>query len=195
MSFLKTKIKFILVFSILVTVGVLSCVGSSQPTSVPVPVPLPLVKPIIQVQGLNFENYQTVSLGDSDNIHVGDIVLAIGAPFGLAQTVTHGIISATGRADVGIADYEDFLQTDAPINPGNSGGPLVNVRGEVIGMNSAIATSSGQSGGVAFSIPSNMIKSMLPKIIKGQAIIRGEIGIVIQNLTEEIAQHFGLKDT
>jgi serine protease Do len=148
---------------------------------------------IIQVQGRGIENYQTVSLGDSDTLHVGDFVLAIGAPFGLTQTVTHGIISATGRADVGIADYEDFLQTDAPINPGNSGGPLVNIRGEVIGMNSAIATMVGQSGGVAFSIPSNMIKNMLPRIIKGQTIKRGELGVVIQDLTEDLIKHFGLK--
>lgn len=150
---------------------------------------------IIQAQGRGVDKYQTIGLGDSDAIHVGDLVLAIGAPFGLTQTVTHGIISATGRADVGIADYEDFLQTDAPINPGNSGGPLVNIRGEVIGMNSAIATMVGQSGGVAFSIPSNMIKNMLPRIIKGQSIKRGEIGVVIQDLTEDLVQHFGLKDT
>ena len=86
----------------------------------------------------------TVQLGDSDALRVGELVMAVGAPFGLTQTVTTGIISAMGRSDVGIADYEDFLQTDAPINPGNSGGPLVNMNGEVIGMNSAIATNSGQ---------------------------------------------------
>jgi serine protease Do len=87
-------------------------------------------------------------------MRVGNIVEAVGAPFGLLQTVTQGIISATGRSDVGIADYEDFLQTDAAINPGNSGGPLVNMHGEVIGMNSAIATSMGQFAGVGFAIPS-----------------------------------------
>lgn len=149
---------------------------------------------IIQVQGHGLEKYPIINWGDSDAIQVGDIVLAIGAPFGLAQTVTHGIISAKGRSDVGIADYEDFLQTDAPINPGNSGGPLVNARGEIIGMNSAIATSVGQSGGIGFAIPSNMIKAMLPKIIKGEAITRGELGVGIQTLTEDLAHHFGPKD-
>lgn len=154
---------------------------------------------IIRIEEKNIAEYlnayKTVSFGDSDAIQVGEVVLAIGAPFGLAQTVTHGIISAVGRADVGVADYEDFLQTDAPINPGNSGGPLVNIHGEVIGMNSAIATSVGQSGGVGFAIPSNMIKSMLPKIIKGETITRGELGVSIQNLTNELAQYFGLNKT
>jgi serine protease Do len=140
------------------------------------------------------ENYPIINWGDSEAMQVGDIVLAIGAPFGLTQTVTHGIISAKGRSDVGISDFEDFLQTDAPINPGNSGGPLVNARGEIIGMNSAIATSIGQSGGVGFAIPSNMIKAMLPKILKGEPILRGELGIGIQNLTEDLARHFGIKD-
>ncbi|HCS64820.1 MAG TPA: serine protease [Cellvibrio sp.] len=150
---------------------------------------------IIQLQGTGFEKYPVVTLGDSDNVHVGDVVLAIGAPFGLTQTVTHGIISATGRADIGIADYENFLQTDASINPGNSGGPLVNARAEVIGMNSAIATHIGQFSGVGFSIPSNMIKSMLPKLIKGENILRGELGVSVQNLSEDLAEHFGVKDT
>lgn len=149
---------------------------------------------IIQIQDRGREKYPTVSWGNSETVEVGDIVLAIGAPFGLTQTVTHGIISAKGRADVGISDFEDFLQTDAPINPGNSGGPLVNARGEIIGMNSAIASSIGQSGGVGFAIPSNMIKAMLPKITKGEAILRGEMGISIQNLTQDLARHFGMKD-
>ena len=95
---------------------------------------------IIKIKGHVPDDLPTVTLGDSDALQVGDLVMAIGAPFGLAQTVTEGIISATGRSNVGIADYEDFLQTDAPINPGNSGGPLVNMRGEVIGMNTAIAS-------------------------------------------------------
>ncbi|MGZ3804091.1 MAG: Do family serine endopeptidase [Pseudobdellovibrionaceae bacterium] len=149
---------------------------------------------IIQVPATGLEDIPPIQWGDSEALQVGDIVLAIGAPFGLTQTVTHGIISAKGRADVGLADYEDFLQTDAPINPGNSGGPLVSGRGEIIGMNSAIATSIGQSGGVGFAIPSNMIKAMLPKIIKGEAIVRGELGLGIQNLTEDLALHFGAKE-
>jgi serine protease Do len=141
-----------------------------------------------------------VQLGDSDALEVGHLVIAVGAPFGLTQTVTSGIISAKGRSDVGIAAYEDFLQTDAPINPGNSGGPLVNMRGEVIGMNSAIATGGaqfgqGQSAGVGFAIPSNMIKTMLPILIKGGKITRGMLGVVIQDITRELAGQFHLPDT
>ena len=136
----------------------------------------------------------TVKLGDSDALQVGSLVLAIGAPFGLLQTVTEGIISATGRSDVGIADYEDFLQTDAPINPGNSGGPLVNMHGEVIGMNSAIATSVGQFAGVGFAIPSNMIKTMLPRLVKGEKIVRGQLGVMIQQMTPDLAKQFGLSE-
>jgi serine protease Do len=123
---------------------------------------------VIKIKGKLPDDVATVTLGDSDALQVGNLVEAIGAPFGLVQTVTTGIISATGRSDVGIADYEDFLQTDAAINPGNSGGPLVNMKGEVIGMNSAIATSIGQFAGVGFAIPSGMIKTMLPKLIKGE---------------------------
>jgi serine protease Do len=104
--------------------------------------------------------------------------------------VTAGIISAKGRSNVGIADFEDFLQTDAAINPGNSGGPLVNMRGQVIGLNTAIATSVGQYSGVGFSIPSNMIKAELPILMKGGSITRGMMGVVIQDLTPDLAQKF-----
>src|SRR5581483_7348119 len=134
---------------------------------------------IIKLKGDVPSDLPTVQLGDSDKLRPGDLVMAIGAPFGLQQTVTHGIISATGRSDVGIADFEDFLQTDTPINPGNSGGPLVNMLGEVIGMNSAIATRVGQSAGVGFSIPINMIQSMMPTLIKGGTISRGMLGVAI----------------
>jgi len=122
--------------------------------------------------------------------------MAIGAPFGLTQTVTTGIVSAKGRSDVGIAAIEDFIQTDAPINPGNSGGPLVNMRGEVVGMTSAIATAgeAGQSAGVGFAIPSNMIKSMLPVLIRGGQIVRGMLGVGIQDLTEELAEQFHIRE-
>ena len=149
---------------------------------------------ILKLKGRLPEDLPPVTLGNSDALSVGNLVLAVGAPFGLTQTVTDGIISAVSRSDVGIVDYEDFIQTDAPINPGNSGGPLVNMRGEVIGMNSAIATNIGQSAGVGFSIPSNMIKAMLPRLIKGQAIIRGQLGVIIQDLTEELAKAFGLEE-
>ena len=149
---------------------------------------------IIKIKGKVPDDLPTVDLGDSDALQPGDLVIAVGAPFGLTQTVTQGIISATGRQDVGISDYEDFLQTDAPINPGNSGGPLVNMRGQVIGMNSAIATSIGQFAGVGFAIPVNMIKTMLPKLIKGEKITRGMLGVVIQEVNEDLAKQFHLSE-
>lgn len=149
---------------------------------------------IIRIKGKVPDNLPVVMLGDSEALKVGDWVLAIGAPFGLAQTVTAGIISATGRADVGIADYEDFLQSDAAINPGNSGGPLVNMDGEVIGMNTAIATNGGQYAGVGFAIPSSMVKAYLPTLVKGGSITRGFLGIGIQDVSEELAPKFKLAD-
>lgn len=156
---------------------------------------------IIKITGDIPGDLPAIHLGDSDALEVGYLVMAVGAPFGLTQTVTSGIISAKGRSDVGIAAFEDFLQTDTPINPGNSGGPLVNMRGEVIGMNSAIATGSrqfgdeGQSAGVGFAIPSNMIKTMLPTLIKGGQITRGMLGVIIQDITRELADQFHLADT
>lgn len=145
---------------------------------------------VLELKGSVPSNLPTVTLGDSDALQVGALVMAIGSPFGLTQTVTSGIVSAKGRSNVGIADYEDFLQTDAPINPGNSGGPLINMRGEVVGMNSAIETKVGQFGGVGFAIPSNMIKAMLPALLKGQHIQRGVLGVVVQKMTPELAKEF-----
>ncbi len=145
---------------------------------------------VIMFKGKPPTNLVVAHLGDSDAPEVGELVMAIGAPFGLTQTVTVGIISAKGRSNVGIADFEDFLQTDAAINPGNSGGPLVNMRGQIIGLNTAIATSVGQFSGVGFSIPSNMLKAELPILMKGGSISRGMIGVVIQDLTPELAQKF-----
>ena len=145
---------------------------------------------VLELRGSVPSNLPTVTLGDSDALQVGSLVMAIGSPFGLTQTVTSGIVSAKGRSNVGIADYEDFLQTDAPINPGNSGGPLINMRGEVVGMNSAIETQVGQFGGVGFAIPSNMIKAMLPSLLKGEHIQRGVLGVVIQKVTPELAEEF-----
>jgi serine protease Do len=125
-----------------------------------------------------------VPLGDSSKMEVGDWVLAVGAPFGLDQTVTQGIISATGRSNLDIAKYGDFLQTDAAINPGNSGGPLVNMRGEVIGINTAIATNGLAAGymGVGFAIPSNMVKDIQPSLEKGEEVVRGYLGVSIRGL-------------
>ncbi|MCS7238543.1 MAG: DegQ family serine endoprotease [Thermoguttaceae bacterium] len=134
-------------------------------------------------------------LGNSDAVEVGEWVVAIGSPFGLDQTVTAGIISAKGRSDVGIADYEDFIQTDAAINPGNSGGPLVNMRGEVIGINTAIASRTGGFMGVGFAIPSNMAKAVMDAILTHGRVERGFLGVTLQPLTEELAESFGYKGT
>jgi serine protease Do len=134
-------------------------------------------------------------LGDSSQSAVGDWVLAIGTPFGLSQTVTAGIISAEGRANIGIVDYEDFIQTDAAINPGNSGGPLVNLNGEVIGMNTAIFSQSGGYQGIGFAIPINMAENVMESLMTHGKVTRGWLGVMIQPVTPEIAQSFGLKET
>jgi serine protease Do len=139
-------------------------------------------------------NLPVMKLGNSDDLKVGDRVIAIGNPLGLNQTVTSGIISATGRANVGIADYEDFIQTDTPINPGNSGGALVNVRGELIGINTAIATSSGGYQGIGFAIPSNMAKVVMESLIKHGKVVRGWLGVSIQPITPDLAKELGVKD-
>jgi serine protease Do len=145
---------------------------------------------VIAITGHVPHDLPTVQLGNSDDLVAGDIVLAIGAPFGFVQTVTTGIISATGRANVEPANYGDFLQTDAPINPGNSGGPLVNMEGQVIGMNTAIATGVGQFSGVGFAIPVNVIKAILPILVKGGKVVRGYLGVYIQSLSPDLAQQF-----
>jgi Do/DeqQ family serine protease len=131
------------------------------------------------------------TLGDSDTLRVGEWAIAIGNPFGLDQTVTVGVVSATGRSDVGIATYENFIQTDASINPGNSGGPLVNLRGEVIGINTAIVA-AGQ--GIGFAIPTNMVKRITSQLIDRGKVTRGWIGVAMQPLTTELAQALGLRD-
>jgi Do/DeqQ family serine protease len=130
------------------------------------------------------------TLGNSDSLRVGEWAIAIGNPFGLDQTVTVGVVSATGRADVGIASYENFIQTDASINPGNSGGPLVNLRGEVIGINTAIVA-TGQ--GIGFAIPANMVKRVTGQLIDRGRVTRGWLGVSLQPLTLELAQALGLK--
>jgi serine protease Do len=134
-------------------------------------------------------------LGDSHSVRVGEWVLAIGNPFGLTETVTSGIISAKGRANMGISDYEDFIQTDAAINPGNSGGPLVNLKGEVIGINTAILSESGGSMGIGFAIPIDMARSVMNSLVKYGKVERGYLGVNIQDLTEELAKSFGYEGT
>jgi serine protease Do len=133
-------------------------------------------------------------LGDSSRIEVGEWVLAIGNPLGLSSTVTSGIISAKGRADVGVADFEDFIQTDAAINPGNSGGALVNLQGEVIGINTAIASRTGGYMGIGFAIPSNMVKKVMNDLITKGKVVRGFLGIQIQNMNESMAKGLRLDD-
>jgi len=144
---------------------------------------------------IDAKNLPAVSWGDSSKLRVGEIVVAVGNPFGLSGTVTNGIVSATGRTNVGIIGYEDFIQTDAPINPGNSGGPLVNIDGQVIGINTAIATQSGGYMGVGFTIPSNSAKMVMDQLLKYGKVERGLLGVNIQDVTQALAKSFGRPDT
>jgi serine protease Do len=130
---------------------------------------------------------QPIKLGDSDRLRLGDSVLAIGNPFGVGQTVTMGIVSAKGRANMGIVDYEDFIQTDAAINPGNSGGALVNMRGELVGVNTAILSRTGGYQGIGFAIPSNMVGPILKSLLKSGKVVRGWLGVVIQEVDGDLA--------
>src|SRR5271157_4915225 len=146
---------------------------------------LALIKLSVPVKDL-----QPLALGDSDKMRVGDWVIAIGNPFGLEETVTQGIISAKGRV-IGAGPYDNFLQTDASINPGNSGGPLLNLSGEVVGINTAILA-SGQ--GIGFATPSNMASSVIPQLKEKGKVVRGMIGVQVQNVTPELAKSFGLPE-
>jgi serine protease Do len=132
------------------------------------------------------------TLGDSDKLEVGDTVLAIGNPFGIGLTVTHGIVSALSRSGLGIEQYEDFIQTDAPINPGNSGGALVDVKGRVIGINTAILSGSGGSNGVGFAIPINLVHSLADELVRTGKIERGYLGVSTQELTSDLSKEFGI---
>ena len=137
----------------------------------------------------------TLPWGDSSRLEVGEFVLAVGNPFGLNQTVTMGIISAVGRANMGIVDYEDFIQTDASINPGNSGGALVNLKGELIGINTAIFSQTGGNMGIGFAIPSNMAKTVMQSLVKYGKVVRGWVGVSIQEVTPDLAKEFGATET
>ena len=148
----------------------------------------------VAVIKIEADNLPVANLGDSNKIEVGDWAIAIGNPYGLSQTVTAGIISAEGRANIGINDYEDFIQTDAAINPGNSGGPLVNIESEVIGINTAIFSRSGGYQGIGFAIPINMAKSVMESLITQGKVVRGWLGVMIQPVTQEIARRFELKE-
>ena len=144
----------------------------------------------------NLTGLPVVAWGDSSQLKVGEWVLAIGSPFQLSQTVTAGIVSATGRAGVGFADYEDFIQTDAAINPGNSGGALVNTRGELIGINTGIFSQSGGYQGIGFAVPSNLARHVVDELMKYGEVRRGSIGsIAVEKLTPQYAEEFGAPST
>ena len=139
--------------------------------------------------------FPAIVLGEMSEVDVGDVALAIGNPFGVGQTVTMGIVSALGRSHLGINTFENFIQTDAAINPGNSGGALVNIRGELIGLNTAIYSRSGGSLGIGFAIPVSTVRSIMDEIIRKGSVTRGWIGVEVQEITEEIAESFDLPDT
>ncbi len=147
---------------------------------------------VLKLKG-KVKNLKPVSFGDSAKLKLGNMVLAIGNPFGLGHTVTMGIVSAKGRANVGLVDYEDFIQTDAAINPGNSGGALINLKGELVGINTAIASKTGGYQGIGFAIPSNIAKKVLDSILKHGKVFRGWLGVVIQQVNPHLAKALKLK--
>ncbi|MDH5640581.1 MAG: Do family serine endopeptidase [Nitrospira sp.] len=146
---------------------------------------------VVKIQATNLPS---AVWGDSSHLAVGDFVLAVGNPLGLSRTVTFGIVSAVGRADVGVADFEDFIQMDAPINPGNSGGALVNINGEVVGINTAIASPTGGNVGVGFAIPSNMARAAMQSLIKTGRVVRGFLGASTQDVSPMLGKIFKLPD-
>lgn len=149
----------------------------------------------LAVLHITTDKLPSIVIGDSSRLRVGDVVLAIGNPFGVGQTVTSGIISATGRDHLGITAYEDFIQTDAAINPGNSGGALIDTRGALIGINSAIYSQSGGSQGIGFAIPISLAKGVMTQIIEKGYVARGWLGIEAQDLTPQLAKTLGLNYT
>jgi serine protease DegS len=148
----------------------------------------------LAVLRIELDELPSIAIGSTSNLRVGDVALAIGNPYGVGQTVTLGIISATGRNQLGINRYEDFIQTDAAINPGNSGGALVNAYGELIGINTAIYSRSGGSQGIGFAIPANVVANVMKQIIEQGHVQRGWLGIEAQDLTPELAESFKLSD-
>src|SRR6185295_10417685 len=149
---------------------------------------------VLRVKGDSKERFPVIAFGNSDDLQVGDVVLAVGNPFGVGQTVTHGIVSAVARTQVGISDYQFFVQTDAAINPGNSGGPLVDMAGKMVGINTAIFSRSGGSQGVGFAIPANMVRVVVASAkTGGTAVKRPWLGARLQVLTPELSKEFDLK--
>lgn len=148
----------------------------------------------LAVLKIQADDLPSIVIGDSSRLRVGDVVLAIGNPFGVGQTVTQGIVSATGRNQLGISAFENFIQTDAAINPGNSGGALINAHGELIGINTAIFSKSGGSQGIGFAIPESLAKGVMKQIIEHGQVVRGWLGIEAQDLTPALAESFGIKE-
>ena len=149
----------------------------------------------IAVVKINGKDLSVLPMGNSDDILVGEDVIAVGNPFGLIQTVTYGIVSAKGRSNVGINEYENFIQTDAAINPGNSGGPLVSLRGEIVGVNSAIFSRSGGYQGIGFAVPINMARKIMFDLIEKGTVSRGWLGVGIQDVSKDLAKAFKLENT
>lgn len=149
----------------------------------------------LAVLSISATNLPSITFGQSDSLQVGDVVLAIGNPFGVGQTVTMGIVSATGRNQLGISTFESFIQTDAAINPGNSGGALINAYGQLVGINTAIFSRSGGSQGIGFAIPASIAKRVMEQILQYGHVVRGWLGIELQEITPQLAESFNLKDT
>ncbi|MBP5406988.1 Do family serine endopeptidase [bacterium] len=150
---------------------------------------------LVKIEDFKKGEIQEIKFADSDKIKVGSFAIAIGNPFGLSNSVTFGIISAKGRSGMRVTDYEDFIQTDAAINPGNSGGPLLNIEGEVIGMNTAILSQSGGYMGIGLAVPANMIKDITQQLRSGRKIQRAMMGIVIQELNDDMRSYFEIDKT
>jgi len=146
----------------------------------------------LAVVKIDLKNLPAITFGHAEQVQVGDVVLAIGNPFGVGQAVTSGIVSALGRSHLGINTFEDFIQTDAAINPGNSGGALVDAAGNLIGVNSAIYSRSGGSQGIGFAIPVSLAKQIMEQIIQHGSVVRGWIGVEVQEITPELAESFNL---
>ena len=146
----------------------------------------------VAVLKIDGRDLPALKMGDSDKLKVGSWVLAIGNPYGLRHTVTYGIVSAIGRGNLDIVDYEDFIQTDAAINPGNSGGAMVNLRGELVGLNTAILSRSGGSQGIGLAVPINMARNIMQQIIEDGEVKRGYLDVVVQDLTPGLSEALGL---
>ena len=148
----------------------------------------------IAVLKIDATNLPTLAIGDSSKLHVGDVVFAIGEPYGLTSTATMGIVSATGRGDLGIENYEDFIQTDAAINPGNSGGAMIDLHGNLIGINTAILAENGGNQGIGFAIPIDMARSVMDQIVSHGKVVRGYLGLLPQDVSPALAKQFGLSE-